>query len=169
MMLMIIVMEWYYWWWWQISGSPCRLWIAMKMLWRPQAFSAKDGMLEYSLLKEKDAEIFSPQATGISTGSVYKDFALLKNGFVPCFDTNIMILQNMYINRINYKQLWFIQLLVFWHPGGLCLCLGSHNCLFISTDNKLNESKLFARDSVLIVTFLGHPMCYVYGYDCTNY
>ena len=79
-----------------------------QMLWRPQAFSAKDWMLEYSPLKEKDAEIFSPQATGISTGSVYKDFALLKNGFVPCFDTN-MITQNMYINRINYKQLWFIQ------------------------------------------------------------
>ena len=52
-------------------------------------------MLKYSPLKEKDAEIFSPQATGISTGSVYKDFALLKNGFVPCFDTNIMIIQNM--------------------------------------------------------------------------
>ena len=68
-------------------------------------------MLEYSPLKEKDAEIFSPQATGISTGSVYKDFALLKNGFVPCFDTNNMIIQNMYINRINHKQLWFIQLL----------------------------------------------------------
>ena len=52
-------------------------------------------MLEYSALKEKDAEIFSPQATGISTGSVYKDFALLKNGFVPSFDTNIMIIQNI--------------------------------------------------------------------------
>ena len=62
-------------------------------------------MLEHSPLKEKDAEIFSPQATGISTGSVYKDFALLKNGFVPYFDTNIVILQNMYINRINYKQI----------------------------------------------------------------
>ena len=61
-------------------------------------------MLEYSPLKEKDAEIFSPQATGISTGSVYKDFALLKNGFVPSFDTNIMIIQNMLINRIHYKQ-----------------------------------------------------------------
>ena len=58
-------------------------------------------MLEYSPLKEKDAEILSPQATGISTGSVYKDFALLKNGFVPCFDTNIMIIQNMYVRQKN--------------------------------------------------------------------
>ena len=73
-----------------------------QMLWRPQAFSAKDWMLEYSPLKEKDAEIFSPQATGISTGSVYKDFALLKNGFVP---------------RIKYKQLWFIQLLARRHES----------------------------------------------------
>ena len=51
--------------------------------------------------EEKDGGIFSPQATGISTGSVYKDFALLKNGFVPCFDTNIMIIQNMYVRQKN--------------------------------------------------------------------
>ena len=74
-------------------------------------------MLKYSPLKEKDAEIFSLQATGISTGSVYKDFALLKNGFVPCFDMTIMIIQNMTINRINHKHLWFIQLLARRHES----------------------------------------------------
>ena len=129
-------------------------------------------MLEYSPLKEKDAEIFSPQATGISTGSVYKDFALLKNGFVPCFDTNIMIIQiteyvctskELIINTFDsFSSL----------PGGMKVSiltsqeplfvsnepqLSIHN--FISPDKKLNESKLFARES----------LCYFFGTPCMFY